>query len=206
MKDENRTVDAFNSIEISGNIELELQQDSVKKFTVSAAEQLLPYIKTEVRNGRLSIYTNKVFLNRRVKVFVANDSVFALRANGASHIKVLNELKTSKLSLELTGASQAHMIVNVAGQLDAEVTGASYADIDGVAGSVDVEASGASKVDADQLKTTKVTVEASGASNARVFANESVDADASGASRIECIGSPKIIKQSENMGSNVTIK
>lgn len=98
------------------------------------------------------------------------------------------------------------MIVNVAGQLDAEVTGASYADIDGVAGSVDVEASGASKIDADQLKTTKVTVEASGASNARVFASESVDADASGASRIECIGSPKIIKQSENMGSNITIK
>lgn len=206
LKDENRTVDAFNSIEISGNIELELQQDSVKKFTISASEQLLPYIKTEVRDGKLSIYTNKVFLNRRVKVFVANDSVFALRANGASHIKVLNELKTSKLSLELTGASQAHMIVDVVGHLDAEVNGASYADIDGKAGSVDVEASGASKIDADQLISTKVTVEASGASNARVFASETVDADASGASRIECTGSPKNINRSENMGSNVTIK
>ncbi len=206
LKDDIRMVDAFNRIEISGNIELELQQDSVKQLTVSASEQLLPYIKTEVRNGKLSIYTNKFFLNNRVKVFVSNDSIFALEANGASQIKILKPLNTSTFSLELTGASQAHMLVNAKAKFDADLSGASYADVDGEAQSVDIEATGASKIDADQLKSIKAKVEASGASSVRVFASETIDADANGASKIECIGNPKNINRSENMGSNITIK
>ena len=206
LKDEVRQLDQFDKIEISGNIELELQQDSLKNLTISAPENLMTYIKTEVNDGKLKIYTDKIFLNHRIKVIISNDSIFELEANGASKVESMRPIKTSKLFLSLSGASQADIDVNVENKMTSEVSGASSAKLKGVAGSVDIEANGASKIEADQLKATHVKVETSGASHAKVFATESIDADASGASRIDCTGSPRNIKKSENMGSSIEIR
>ena len=64
--------------------------------------------------------------------------------------------------------------------------GASRADIDGSANDLNIDVSGASKVDADELNAQNVVVEASGASKANVYAIQSIDARASGASSIGC--------------------
>ncbi len=206
VKDEIRYCEPFQGIEVSGNIELELTQDSVKKVVISAPEHLLSYVKTEVRNNKLNIYTDKIFLNHKIRVFVSNDSIFKLQANGASQIEGKSKITTSNLSLDLSGASQARLDVNVSGLLSAEISGASYADIDGNTESLKVDANGASKIEADQLRAKNVEVEASGASHARVYATESVDAEANGAGQIDCEGNPTTVRRSENLGSNVNIR
>ncbi len=61
-------------------------------------------------------------------------------------------------------------------------------------------------MEADQLRAKNVEVEASGASHARVYATESVDAEASGAGQIDCEGNPTTVRRSENLGSNVNIR
>ncbi|MGB4415590.1 MAG: DUF2807 domain-containing protein [Paludibacter sp.] len=206
VKDEVRYCEPFQGIEVSGNIALELIQDSVKKVVISAPEDLLSYVKTEVRNNKLNIYTEKIFSNHKVRVFVSNDSIFKLQANGASQIEGKSKITTSNLLLDLSGASQARLDVNVSGRLSAEISGASYADIEGNTESLKVDANGASKMEADQLRAKNVEVEASGASHARVYATESVDAEASGAGQIDCEGNPTTVRRSENIGSNVNIR
>jgi phage shock protein PspC (stress-responsive transcriptional regulator) len=206
LKDELRTCESFNSIDVSGNIELTITQDSSQKIVISAPERILPYVKTEVHNGKLKIYTDKVYLNHTIKVAVSADSIYNLEASGACKINTEGKFNTSKLSLDLSGASQARLDVNVADRLSADISGASYADIDGNTVWLVVDASGASKIEADQLTAKFVEVEASGASHARVLATESIDADANGAGEIDCEGSPKTVKRSENMGSTVNIK
>jgi len=129
-----------------------------------------------------------------------------LEASGACQINTNGKFNTSKLSLDLSGASQARLDLNVTGRLEAEISGASYADIDGNTVWLVVDASGASKIEADQLTAKYAEVDASGASHARVFVTESIDADANGAGQIDCEGSPKTVKRSENMGSTVSIK
>lgn len=206
VKDEVRYCEPFQGIEVSGNIALEFTQDSVKKVVISAPEDLLSYVKTEVRNNKLNIYTDKIFSNHKVRVFVSNDSIFKLQANGASQIEGKSKITTSNLLLDLSGASQARLDVNVSGRLSAEISGASYADIEGNTESLKVDANGASKMEADQLRAKNVEVEASGASHARVYATESVDAEASGAGQIDCEGNPTTVRRSENIGSNVNIR
>lgn len=206
VKEETRQLDKFDKIEISGNIELEFKQDSVKNLTISAPENLLSYIKTEVNDGRLKIYTNRIFTNHRIKVSISNDSIFELEASGASKIGTVDLIRTSNLYLSLSGASRADLNANVSDNFTTRVSGASNAKISGTVNSADFEANGASKIDADQLKSSIVKVETSGASHAKVFAIQSIEADASGASRIDCFGNPKDIKKSENMGSSIDIK
>lgn len=207
VTDEERYSEPFEGIDVSGNIEIELTQATTKSIRVSAPEDLQSSIKTKVENGILKVYCNeRVFLGNDIKVYISTDSIFNLEASGASKINTTNQFSTSRLRLDLSGASQARLNVWVKESFEADLSGAAYADIDGSANTIDVDASGASKIEADQLTTKNAMVESNGASHAKVHATESLDANASGAGHIECQGNPQKIRKSENIGSSITVK
>jgi len=49
-------------------------------------------------------------------------------------------------------------------------------------------------------------IHVSGATNANVYASENLDAQAYGASEINCQGHPKNVKKSDNIGSRINIE
>ncbi|MDO9154443.1 MAG: DUF2807 domain-containing protein [Paludibacter sp.] len=204
--DENRICGNFSEIEISGNIELTLIQDSVQQIVVNAPQDVLSGVITKVENGKLKIYSENLFFDNAIKVTVHKDSVFSFEANGASKIIADTPFYASKLNLKLSGASQAKMDVVIKNATDIDINGASHAEIRGTTVSGKYNLSGASKLNADELRAAKVKVEASGASKANVYAFESVDANASGASSINCVGSPKNVDKSDSGASRVNIR
>lgn len=201
--DEQRTVEPFREIEISGNIELEFTQDSVKSVKVSAPENSIGQVITKVENGVLKVYSEKVFMNRSIRLFVSNDSLYSMKASGASRVRTTNTLNAKSLDIEASGASNVKMDLNISSVVDVEANGASYCDLDGTANFIKVDASGASKVEADQLKAVNAETEANGASKIRVYSTGKLDADASGASTIKYGGSPVNINKSESGASEV---
>ncbi len=203
--DETRTYEAFSSIDVSDNIEVELTSDSVKQFVVNAPEKVLSQVKTEVKDGRLRIYTDKFLLNYPVKVTVSVDSLYELEASGASRVTTRSRINTPWFKMDLSGASQAKLDIDVTGKADIELSGASYAELNGAGGEIAVDANGASKLKAEQFRTKNALIESSGAAHVEVYATESVDADASGAGEIDITGNPKTIKRSENMGASVKV-
>jgi len=206
LVDESRTYEAFNQLDISDNIEVELIQDTLKQMVISAPEKILSQVKTEVTDGRLKIYTEQFLINYPIKVKLSIDSLSALEASGASKISTIGRFKTTSFKMDLSGASQAIIDVEVVGKTDIELSGASFAELKGLSNSINVNASGASKLEAEQFPTKDAIVESSGASYIAVNATENADAKASGAGKIEISGKPKKMKQTENMGANVTVK
>lgn len=204
--DEVRTYEAFSSLDVSDNIEVELTRDSVKQLVVNAPDQVMSQIKTEVTNGKLRIYTEKFLVNYPVKITVSVDSLYELEASGASKITTLNRISTAWFKMDLSGASQAKLDIDVRGKADIELSGASFAELNGTGSDIYVDASGASKLNAEQYRTKNAVVESSGAAHIEVNATESVDADASGAAEIDITGNPKTVKRSENMGASVQVK
>lgn len=201
--DETRTVDVFREIEITGNVELEFTQDSVKSLRLSAPENSIGDIITKVENGVLKVYSEKTFLNRSVKLYVSNDSLQSIEATGASRVRTTNTLHGTNLEIDVSGAGNVKMDVNMTGEVDLEANGASYCDLDGMAESIKIDVSGASKVEADQFTARIAKAQASGASKIRIAATEKLDADASGASEIRYGGSPVNINKNESGAAKV---
>jgi phage shock protein PspC (stress-responsive transcriptional regulator) len=206
MVDEVRTLDRFTTIEVSDNIEVELIQDSTKQFVISAPQKALSQVITEVVNGKLKIYTEKFLLNFPVKIKINTDSIYEIRGSGAAQINTTSAFKSPYLVVKLSGASQADLNYEVSGDSEFDLSGASNANIEGSSLKINVDASGASKFNGSGFIAKHATVEASGASNIDAYANESLDAHASGASEIDCEGNPKSVKQNENMGASVRVK
>jgi phage shock protein PspC (stress-responsive transcriptional regulator) len=206
LVEEVRTCEPFHSVDISGNIELILNSDSVQQVTISSPSDYLPKIFTKVEYGVLSIYSEQLFLNRTIKVNISSNSLKSITAKGASEIRTESQLVAPEFSIELLGASSADMDLNVAGKFDLEVKGASKIELTGSCDTFEVEGYGASEIIADSLIAKNVDVDVSGANHTKVFASESIVAKATGASEIECKGNPKSVKQSEHIGSTIRIE
>jgi len=203
---ENRKLEAFHAIDIAGNFELVLKKDSVQEITVASPDDFMSKVITKVENGTLYIYTDGINLSRSIKVNVSYDSIKSVVAKGACKINTENQLVIHDFSLELLGASEANMDLNVAGQVTVDSKGASKVEIRGNCKNLKLTGLGACKIEAENLKASSVDVHVSGASHAQVYASESLNAEAYGASEIECQGHPRNVKKTDNIGSSIHVE
>ena len=131
------------------------------------------------------------------------DSISNIEARGASKIDFMNSFTQKILNISLRGASKADIKVNSAQKLEFDVQGASKIDISGSADTLFIKGDGSSKIESDNLTTKVVRVELNGASQAEVFASESFEGHAFGASRITVKGNPVKRTNEFNPGSSI---
>lgn len=204
--DETRTCSDFNAIDVSGNIELVLTHDSIQNVTVSATDRLLPRVYTEVNGGVLKIYTKKFFINHRIKVAVSVDSLTYIKAKGACEVKTEEEIYARNFDLDLVGASEADLDMQISNDTRIGVIGASTAKIRGNSRTLKADATGASHINAEDFRCKEVNAKATGASEIKVFATDYFDGSAIGASSIKCKGKPLKSNQSSVGGSYISIE
>jgi hypothetical protein len=115
-----RNVASFNSIEVSGAINLFLSQGTSEAVAVSAGdEELISRIRTSVRDNVLHIDFDgkglswKNWSNNKIKAYVTFSSLKRIEAAGASNVKMIDELKSNDLKIELSGASDLTGDINV---------------------------------------------------------------------------------------------
>lgn len=204
--DQVRKVEPFHAVEISGNFELTLNRDSAQNVTISSPDDFMSEVVTHVENGVLHIYSEQILINRTLKVTISSDSLKSITAKGACKIQSDSQLISPDFSLELLGASQADLDMNVNGAINLELKGASKVDLKGSCRTVKIDGFGACEIEAEELKAENADVHVSGATHAQIFASKSLNAEAKGASNIDCKGNPTVIKKVENGGSSISIE
>ena len=87
-----------------------------------------------------------------------------------------------------------------------EASGGSDLTGSGVVDSYQLKASGGSDVDLRNLQASSVEIDASGGTDVKVFASESITGEASGGSDVEIFGSPANVNVDESGGADVTVR
>lgn len=180
-----RNVSDFTSLEVSSGLLVNITAQQATKVEVTTDENLQSYLKTEVADGKLRIFTDggRIAFSKRPEITVSVPDLKNLTVSDACRVN-LAEAKAGEMSIELNGASR----------LEAK----------GAVQTLKANINGASRLEAKDLKAGKVSVEANGASRATVFASESLDANANGASNISYYGKPPQVKPEANGGSRVS--
>jgi hypothetical protein len=189
-----RKVASFNSIEVSGAINLFLSQGTEEAVAVSAGdEELISRIRTSVRDNVLYIDFDgkglnwKNWSNNKIKAYVTVNSLKRIEAAGACNVKTVDQLKSNDLKIELSGASDLTGDIAVE-NLSLSLSGASDCTLKGMAEKASISCNGASSAKAYDLKSNYAKIEASGASSIRITVNKEMSARASGASSINYKG------------------
>lgn len=200
---EDRTVKSFTKVSLSGGIDLTIEQGNSKTISVEASDNAMEYLVTEVKNGTLKIYFDKNI--RRVKkahVFISVDDLEKISASGGSDIESKGKLKFDKLAIHSSGGSDIELELEVR-HLDCHTSGGSDVDLDGSAETLDLHASGGSDFKGFNFKTKEAKVSASGGSDSNVYASESIEVRASGASDVNFKGDPKQTKLKSSGSSDI---
>lgn len=184
MGSDRRDLRDFKSIDVGGVFHVEITAQKDFSVEVEADDNLLQYIKTDVRGGTLNIEIDKkVSTKNPMRIRISAPDIDALEVSRAANVTV-NNLKNTGISVDASGASN----IKLAGET-AKLT---------------VDVSGATKVDAENLKAENAAVEASGASHIDVNVSGQLKADASGASKITYTGSPTTVDKKASGASKVT--
>ncbi len=186
MKLEKRDVPAFSAVNISGAYDVEIVVQKEQSLEIEGDDNLLPLIKTEVKNGVLSINNEKSFSTKKaLRVRISVQNLDAISTSGASEFTVTN-VKSDEFNIEASGAGSI--------------------EISGETKTLEVGMSGAVGLDAKDLKAQKVTVTTSGAASADVYASEELRASVSGAGNVDYYGDPKTVSEDTSGAGSISKK
>ena len=188
---ENRMESGFNSIDVSGAIDVYIKQDSTTSVKVEADDNILQYIEVHTDGSTLEIYTENTMRlkpSHKIKVYVSNPEYRNFQVSGASSIHSENEITSPEtLHVEISGASEGKLEVN-APKVSVNLTGASNVNIKGKTKDFEGGASGASEIRGFDLLSENADVDASGASHIEIFASVKIAGQSSGASSVDYRG------------------
>lgn len=196
-----REVKPFSKIEISGAASVVYTQSDSLSLKVTADDKEINNIYTTYE-GDVLVVKAKGSFTHPYKVYVNANGLKKITASGASKFSTANTLTGDSISMDVSGASNIVANLKVKA-VDVMLSGASGTTLEGEAQSLYSTVSGASSLKAYKLNTPITNVTASGASSAKVFATEKINANATGSSTIKFKGDPKDVSAEASSSSSI---
>src|SRR5215510_16095318 len=181
VKTEKRSLTPFDSLEVICHGSIQVRNQSQEGLEISADDNIIPLITTEVNNGTLYIRSSKDYDpsdKLEIRVSVPDLKRFSFTGAGEAN---LSNIKNDRMEIAMVGA----------GSLTAS----------GETKDADITLSGAGSVDAKNLHAINAKVNSTGVGSVEIYATAQLDAKASGIGEINYYGSPKIVnKQATGLG------
>jgi len=185
-KTEKRDLKSFNAIDTGGAYEINVTCQKPASFEIEADDNILPLIKTEVRDGILFVSNDQEYhSSKSTTLRIALPELNSFSSSGASEVKIADANSTD-LKIESTGADS----IEAAGK----------------AKSITISSTGAGKIDAGKLTAEKAKVDISGAAKVDVYASEQLDVTVSGVGSVSYSGNPKVVNKNISGIGSVTPK
>lgn len=204
VETEVRNVENFTKIDVSGAVNVFIKQGDAAELTIKADENLMEFIETSVRGGKLSISTKKNLYNyKKLDVYLTVQKLEEVDVSGACDIKGTGTFSSKYCKIEASGASDITLNLDC-DAVQVDLSGASDVNLSGAAEVLEIDVSGSSDVNAYKLVSKRCKVNASGASGVKVTVDKKLTASASGASSISYRGNPKDVNQSTSGAASIS--
>lgn len=182
---ETRDVSGFTEVAFNGTGNLAIRQTGSESLTIEAEDNILPRLKTEVRNNHLTIEPNtNIQPMETINYELTVKDLRALEVDGAGSIDA-SDIKTDSLQVTTGGAGN----ISMTGEADSQ----------------DVDISGAGSYRAENLESKRAKIDLSGAGHAVVKVSDALEANISGLGSVEYIGNPTVSQNITGFG-NITAR
>lgn len=174
-KSEQRSISQFTSVEISGTFNATIHCGETPGITVSGDDNILPLVKTEVRNSKLLVYAvQDVDPRTELSVDIKTPSLNSTSVSGVASVEI-QKAQGPELTLVLSGAGN----MNANGTVD----------------HANLVITGAGSMATRDLRAKSLRITMSGAGKADVFASDTLDVTISGAGSVSYYGNPGQVKK-----------
>ncbi|MDG1572594.1 DUF2807 domain-containing protein [Robiginitalea sp. M366] len=205
-----RNVGDYDAIALSGWFDLELVSGREGRITLKGESNLLEHIKTEVKDGKLVIKTEKgkrlepsSWRSGGITITVPVEEVEAVSLSGSGDVVGKTVLKAPRFKAAMSGSGDMTLEVE-AEQVEATLSGSGDIELGGQAGALEVRISGSGDVNAYDMDAARVEAYVSGSADIYVTARESLMARVSGSGDIHYRGNPEKVDSKTSGSGDIT--
>jgi hypothetical protein len=171
---QSRQVSGFTSVELAGVGELSIDQTGTESLTVSAEDNLLPLLTSEVEGDTLILGkkpNTRIVTTKPITYTLTMKDITGLAVSGSGTINA-PKLTTAALRIKISGSG----VITTAGNVDDQ----------------SLEISGSGRYLADGLTSKTTTAEISGSGTGNVVARNALDVKISGSGTLTYSGKPQV--------------
>ena len=191
-----RSTGEYDGVSLSGWFDVDLVSGNEGEITLKGEENLLEYIITEVKDGKLVIKTEKGInlktsgWNSEIRITVPIESINSVSMAGSGDIVGKTKIKTDNFSTAMSGSGDITLDLDTT-SISASMSGSGDITLSG--STVDFEAtiSGSGDIEAYDLDAENVNATVSGSADIQVTATKSIKARVSGSGDISYKGNPE---------------
>ena len=179
----------FTRVSVQQSITLYVSQGKTEGITVEADDNIIPYIKTEIKNGQLNIFLDPEVIVRgytAMNVSVSMPIITDINVAAAGRLEGSSPFTVNKLEIVASGAGSVKLVVK-GSEVDVEASGAARLELKGEVEQFDLETW--------ELRVKNCDAEISGAAKAEVSISGQLEAEISSAGILIYDGTPRITKQ-----------
>lgn len=210
LKKETRTLPGnYTAISSSGSWDVVVAYGESSSIQVEGDENLLPYIETNLEQGRLEIRSKKganIRSRNKITLYVSVTRLTGIFLSGSGNItgegKFSNEGSTE---FRVSGSGNVKLAFHLIRKAELGISGSGNIQLSGTATEVSVRISGSGNADCSNLVSDNASASISGSGNAKLNANASVEAHISGSGTVTYRGAASDIRKHLN-GSGKVVK
>jgi len=227
LKTESFNFSDFTRVDVSSAFEAEITQSSSYSVEVTVDDNLLKYVDVskEGETLKIGLKTLTILWPATLEAKVTMPELHGLEFSGATQGTVSSFSSTENLDIDVSGASSLDLVDISAGDVkfdvsgaskvtgditagdtDFDLSGASTVQLNGSAGDIVVKAGGASRVKLAGFTVNNADINFNGASTGTVNLDGRLDADLSGASKLDYMGEPTLGTVNISGGSTLSKK
>jgi hypothetical protein len=201
-----RDVSGYSGLKVAAGIDVVITQGDHDSVMVEADENLQDYIKTEVVNDVLKIYSDKNIRNaKEKKVYVDYRKLNSIDISSAGDVDGNNTLVTDNLDIEMSSAGDLNLAIE-ADKVEIDISSAGDAKLSGKTRYFRADLSSAGDLNAFDLEAREGDISVSSAGNARVFITDEASFHCSSGGDIVYKGEPRLESISTSSAGSINKK
>ena len=205
VSEERQIAENFTEIKASAGLDIYLTQGNENKITVETDENLMEYIQTYVRSGKLHITSENIRKSTEKKVYVTFIEVKNIQASSGVDIVGNSVIKSENLILKSSSGAEIKLEV-LSREITASTSSGAELELSGKATNLFAKASSGSELDAKKLLTINCTAKASSGAEIKVNVQEKLTAKASSGGEINFYGNPASVESNKSSSGRVKRK
>jgi hypothetical protein len=202
-----RDLSGFNKISLSIDGDVNYVQDSVYFVEISAQQNILDVITTEISGGELKIDAKRwIRKHNGIKIVIHSPDLYAMDLSGSGSMESSSDIVTTTLKLNVSGSGSIKLASVHGAELKVEISGSGNIVVSGGAvTNQKVDISGSGNVETDGLQANISDAEISGSGSISVWAVDQLKATISGSGDIKYKGNPAVNTTISGSGSLIHI-
>lgn len=196
-----REVPEFDRILLKSSGHLYLSRADVQSIEISADDNILPLVKTEVKNKVLEISDENYDLKPTVLEFhITLRQLRAITISGSGNVTGKNPFRSDDVTLEINGSGDMDLPV-VAAHLKTLINGSGTMTLTGESDDYEALIRGSGDIRAFSLKAQNASVSVAGSGNCSLFVSEWLRADIAGSGDVIYLGRPRVESRIRGSGA-----